>query len=446
MLPKTKAPARLFSLLFAGLLVVSSAARVSSAPPTGESSLLDQFTSSPDDGRTLQLIEQNGAVREQMLQAQVEAALSDGRRAMDVDPQAVVNDLKMLLDRLRVASDVRASVRSRLSGQVEKVLRTAQHRREKKAERDRLRQQAISDGVAKREIRDQLDRDQRTLKRLVERFNSLIVEGEQQWADEVIGHEVKKLDRSGVLHRNLSLTAQLSGSHRNAVVTRDARRKGLVAALHQAEKSAIPTGGEPPITYPDAEIWEELTLRRKKYASVDLSTPKGSEEKILSALRDKTEIEFLETPLAEVVDYLKDFHGIEIQLDRRALEDVGIGEDTPVTRNLKGISLRSALRLILRDLELTYVLENEVLLITTPEVAELNLTTRAYPVDSLVIPIPDARTLGGGALGGFGAGNNQGGQQGQGGDLFGGQNNGFGQGQNDGWGQGQGQQGVGPGF
>ncbi len=42
-----------------------------------------------------------------------------------------------------------------------------------------------------------------------------------------------------------------------------------------------------------------------------------------------------------------DKHHIEIQLHNKALGDVGIGSDTPVTKNLKGITLRSALRLML---------------------------------------------------------------------------------------------------
>ena len=87
-----------------------------------------------------------------------------------------------------------------------------------------------------------------------------------------------------------------------------------------------------------------------------------------------------------MLDYLKDRHKIEIQLDRKALSDVGIGSDTPVTRNLQGVSLKSALRLMLRDMELTYIIKDGVVLITTPERAESELETRIYPVGDLVLP------------------------------------------------------------
>jgi len=81
---------------------------------------------------------------------------------------------------------------------------------------------------------------------------------------------------------------------------------------------------------------------------------------------------------------LKKSHGIEIQLDQRALDDVGIPADTPITRSLRGISLRSALQLLLRDLDLTHLIRDEVLLITTEEEAEVMLATVAYPVTDLV--------------------------------------------------------------
>lgn len=109
------------------------------------------------------------------------------------------------------------------------------------------------------------------------------------------------------------------------------------------------------------------------------------EAAIKQALAQPTEIEFIEAPLTDVIDNLKEHHHIEIQLDNKALGDVGIGSDTPVTRNLKGVSLRSAINLLLRDLNLTWIIQDEVLLITTPEEAESRLATKVYDVSDLVV-------------------------------------------------------------
>lgn len=103
-----------------------------------------------------------------------------------------------------------------------------------------------------------------------------------------------------------------------------------------------------------------------------------------------TQIEFIETPLQDVIAFLKDYHKIEIQIDRKALDDVGIGTDTPITRDLRGASLRTALRLMLRDLDLTYTSMDGVLLITTPEVVKRMPVTRIYPVGNLVGTSPAA--------------------------------------------------------
>lgn len=117
-----------------------------------------------------------------------------------------------------------------------------------------------------------------------------------------------------------------------------------------------------------------------------LPLPSKSELRFLAALEEPTTINFTETPLQDVVDYLKSAHKIEIQLHTRALEDVAIGSDTPVTCHLKDVNLASALNLLLTDMDLTYIIKNEVLLITTKDMAATELLTRTYPVGDLVEP------------------------------------------------------------
>ena len=49
--------------------------------------------------------------------------------------------------------------------------------------------------------------------------------------------------------------------------------------------------------------------------------------------------------------------------------------------------MRSALRLLLKEHGLTYVTQDDVLLITTPEDADNRLETKIYPVGDLVLPL-----------------------------------------------------------
>src|SRR5262245_6720490 len=91
---------------------------------------------------------------------------------------------------------------------------------------------------------------------------------------------------------------------------------------------------------------------------------------IRAALDQETDMKFVENPLSGVFDDLKQRHAIEIQLDHRALDDASIPRDTPITKSIKGVTLRSALNILLDDLDLTYVIQNGVLKITTEAEAQ----------------------------------------------------------------------------
>ncbi len=107
------------------------------------------------------------------------------------------------------------------------------------------------------------------------------------------------------------------------------------------------------------------------------------EERIRAALEERTELAFTDTPLTDAVDFLRDVHQIAIIIDTAALQDEGIDPSSPVNIELAGISLRSALRLTLKPLQLTYVIDDEVLQITTVQKTNQMLETRVYPVHDL---------------------------------------------------------------
>ncbi len=116
------------------------------------------------------------------------------------------------------------------------------------------------------------------------------------------------------------------------------------------------------------------------------STPADSSAtaRIKAALEEETAMDFIDTPLDQVVQFLQDQSNIPIQLDTLAMDDFGIGTDVPVTRSFKGISLQSALKLILAELEMTYIIENEVLMLTTTEAAAKRPEVRVYNVSKLL--------------------------------------------------------------
>jgi tetratricopeptide (TPR) repeat protein len=119
-------------------------------------------------------------------------------------------------------------------------------------------------------------------------------------------------------------------------------------------------------------------------------------ESVLSAPLHVTGLEYTDQPLQDVVSQLQDEYGIPIQLDKVALEEAAIGSDVSISINLHNISLRSGLRLMLRQQQLAYVIQDEVLMITTEEkAAELRDATGEQDrnATSSGIPRPLSTTL-----------------------------------------------------
>ncbi len=88
--------------------------------------------------------------------------------------------------------------------------------------------------------------------------------------------------------------------------------------------------------------------------------------------------------LVSLIDDLRAWRGINIVLDRKALEDEGISQDTKINIRIGNVALKSALNLVLRQVGLTWKIQDEVVLITTPRVARAPLVRKIYSISDLV--------------------------------------------------------------
>lgn len=105
---------------------------------------------------------------------------------------------------------------------------------------------------------------------------------------------------------------------------------------------------------------------------------------VLSEPLKENGLDFTEEPLENVFGFLQDEYRIPIQIDLPALEDAGLTSEEPLTINLRNVSLQSALRLMLKRKNLTYVIRDEVMIITTPEEAEAQFIACVYDVRDLI--------------------------------------------------------------
>lgn len=92
--------------------------------------------------------------------------------------------------------------------------------------------------------------------------------------------------------------------------------------------------------------------------------------KIEEALQQKAQLDIVDLTLKDTVAQIRDLFKVQILIDDDGLGDQGIHTDTLVNVRLKGITLKSALRIILERLGLDFIIKNEVLVITTQEKAD----------------------------------------------------------------------------
>ncbi len=91
---------------------------------------------------------------------------------------------------------------------------------------------------------------------------------------------------------------------------------------------------------------------------------------IIKSLSEPTDMDFIETPLKDVLEALQIRHGIKIALDTEPLMAIGVNADTPITYQAKNLSLNSALGQLLGRLKASYIVDNGRMLITTAEKAK----------------------------------------------------------------------------
>jgi tetratricopeptide (TPR) repeat protein len=412
-------------------------------------------------------------IRGQALQQETAVRLRDVRKLMTTAPDAAREELKELQRLIRASDDLDTAARDRLDRQIEISIRESVVRSREKVECDLAAERKRAIGRERMRLDNELVRREERIKQLVARYNALIEEGlrigynrperyptilgdntgryataltenqppttvftdAERRPAEQLGEEAPDLYANypvpmtaRILARMAPIEARIHDHVAENWRTNRDQERGFMDALHLVDVAAIPLPDEPPIYYPSGERWREMTKKREKYKSVDLKQKSPNEAKIYEALeRPIDPIEFTETPLRDVIAQLQDAQGIPIQADVRALEDLGIDLDTPITgSSVPGASLRSTMKRLLEGVDLTYLVQDDAMLITTKDKAAENLILKVYPVGDLVIPVTPfsggmpgvGGAVGGGAIGG-GMGGMGGGMGGMGGGMGG---------------------------
>jgi hypothetical protein len=153
----------------------------------------------------------------------------------------------------------------------------------------------------------------------------------------------------------------------------------------------------------------------------------------LALTRKLPELKFTQIPLGDAIDHVREATGANIHVNWRALELLNVTREMPVSLSLRDVTARRALKALLDETGvgdyLTFYVDEGVIEVTTREIADAKLITRVYPVEDLVVEVPNfagptfnlqqSTSVSGGGGGGGGSGGTlfQGGETTQGQEI-----------------------------
>ena len=151
-------------------------------------------------------------------------------------------------------------------------------------------------------------------------------------------------------------------------------KNGPVAGILVAATSTPPAGGGFDRAFGGKEPPSEVTIQRLRMKT--LPTDDKRNQAILAKLEDRIVMNFPnDTPLSDVIRYIEQSTideaagfpvGIPIYVDPQELQDADKTMASTIAINLQGLPLRVSLHLLLKQLNLTYVVEGGLLIVATP--------------------------------------------------------------------------------
>jgi hypothetical protein len=318
--------------------------------------------------------------------------LDQAKRMERVAVQKVEADLRQtLVQAERIAKTDAAKAIERINKAItqldeDTVLSPERHDALKRMFRDRIRViKSDLDGIGDKEknltrIEKQQAEDSR--KKGEQRKLAQEIKGVNQLQQEQKTEEAaRKAEKIAEQHPNVP-AAQASdqtafANDRAAQAKKDlkAREKGNMIASRDIERSAILPGGD--IEFP--KDWKERTKGR--VATIKLS---DKEKSILKSLSSTISVNFKNSKLEDVLEYLRTYTGQTIIVDMDALKDVEGSYDTPITLKANNLSVRTVLRKVLADVGLTYIIQNELIRATSAQKAKDTMVVRAYYIGDII--------------------------------------------------------------
>jgi type II secretory pathway component GspD/PulD (secretin) len=221
----------------------------------------------------------------------------------------------------------------------------------------------------------------------VDEFNQLIREKRFEEA-EVVAKQAQQLKPGDEVAELMVVKSRLAARNHFNSWLKERKEEEFGKQMDDVEETIAKNPFTPDIAMPSAKTWRALTERRAKYKDNPSNyEPSQEEKKIQESLQKDISLHFTDKPLIEVVKFLQQFADVNILLDPAGLDEEGVTPSTPVTIDLDGVKLKTALKFILEPLHLAWTVGDDVLKITSRTRQQGELQTRTYSVADLVVAV-----------------------------------------------------------
>lgn len=344
-------------------------------------------------------------IEEQRYKVLVDATIRRARQLLRTDPDSAYQDLKRQRDEIAAYDAIGNTARNQMTGDLEAVMREiflkgGEIKRQAAAERE-----AIAKTRQRLNEFDRREDDENRTKNRIDQFRQLMKQARfelaYQEAQLMIQERVNKgqqVPPAAVASYIIGQQATQLREWRELVRIREDR---FLLSMMQTEKSNIPYPDEPPVHFPPATVWRELTsLRRDAYLNSNLGpSPTQSQLQLKSMIEDQ-EVAPLEgnlndIPLFELLQKLSKQYGIsfiimEEHFKAEQVNDIKDKKPNLAATQLRGMKLGTFLDIVLLSMNATYIVRPDYVEITTFNRRLEEKVTRVFPVADLVIPIPSS--------------------------------------------------------
>ncbi len=362
------------------------------------------------------------AILEQQVGLTVQETINRARDLLhNSDPKAAKDLILAQRESIKSNPDIGEAQRTQLINKMELLLTDIGQRGEEIIRRRAEENERIAHARAKLLSADTVQAQQERVRDRVKAFTSLMSQArfEDSYREALVMQQERINDGQPMLVETQAVyqMGQAATNLREMRELTRIREDRFLLTMMQVEKSHIPYPDEPPVHFPPSKVWRDLLETRKRYASSDFEgdmPPRVIRRMnfLKSALENPIpEIEKGDLPLnilLETVQAMASPPGSERDPSRKvtvlvdaagiAAEAGGMGmfdfdrATIKFNTKLSGVSLSTVLRLICEQLPgtCTYIVRRDYIEIVPYSVAIGEKVTRVFPVEDLIIGIPNA--------------------------------------------------------